>query len=111
MSAKKNLKLCEGHKQEWKQSHYAEHNCDHCKLELAAEGFIEIVTDKAIEIEKLKQQNAELLAAINDVLDGTPLDEYNRDDDGMNFSLNRNGCYIERWRKRLLKATAKNSKS
>lgn len=29
----KNLELCKGHKQEWKQSHYAEHNCDYCKLE------------------------------------------------------------------------------
>jgi len=30
---KTNLSLCLEHKQEWKQSHYAEHNCDHCKLE------------------------------------------------------------------------------
>lgn len=27
----KRLELCENHKQEWKQSHYAEHNCDYCK--------------------------------------------------------------------------------
>ena len=25
--------LCKLHKQEWKQSEYAEHNCDLCKLE------------------------------------------------------------------------------
>lgn len=30
---KQNLDLCKDHKQEWKQSHYAEHNCDYCKLE------------------------------------------------------------------------------
>ena len=28
-----NLNLCLDHKQEWKQSHYASHNCDHCKLQ------------------------------------------------------------------------------
>lgn len=27
------LNLCSKHKQEWKQSHFAEVNCDHCKLE------------------------------------------------------------------------------
>ena len=26
------LELCLEHKQEWKQSHYAPHNCAHCKL-------------------------------------------------------------------------------
>jgi hypothetical protein len=30
---KRNLALCKDHKQEWKQSEYAEHNCDYCKLE------------------------------------------------------------------------------
>ncbi len=25
------LNLCKRHKQEWKQSEYAEHNCDYCK--------------------------------------------------------------------------------
>jgi hypothetical protein len=29
----KPLKLCLSHKQEWKQSHYSEENCDYCKLE------------------------------------------------------------------------------
>jgi len=28
----KPLNLCVNHPQEWKQSHYAEHNCDYCKL-------------------------------------------------------------------------------
>lgn len=28
-----NLDLCLTHKQEWKQSHFAEHNCDFCKLQ------------------------------------------------------------------------------
>jgi hypothetical protein len=29
----KELNLCLGHKQEWRQSHYAEHNCDYCKAQ------------------------------------------------------------------------------
>ena len=32
MSAPTDLNLCYHHKQEWKQSHFAEHNCDHCKV-------------------------------------------------------------------------------
>ena len=28
----KRLNLCKGHKQEENQSHFAEHNCDYCKL-------------------------------------------------------------------------------
>lgn len=27
----KHLDLCVNHKQEWKHSHFAEHNCDYCK--------------------------------------------------------------------------------
>lgn len=27
------LQLCFNHRQEWRMSHYAEHNCDYCKLE------------------------------------------------------------------------------
>lgn len=30
---KDNLHLCARHQQEAKHSHYAEHNCDYCKLE------------------------------------------------------------------------------
>lgn len=32
-----NLKLCVKHKQERNQSHYSEHNCDHCKLQAEVE--------------------------------------------------------------------------
>lgn len=32
MTTFKELNLCVNHPQEWKHSHYAEHNCDYCKI-------------------------------------------------------------------------------
>lgn len=63
MGQKKRLELCEGHKQEWKQSHYAEHNCDYCKLEVklahlaarerSVQGWAIVSPDNGIEIETI----------------------------------------------------------
>lgn len=33
-----NLNLCIEHKQEWEQSHYAEHKCDYCKAQAEFKG-------------------------------------------------------------------------
>jgi ribosomal protein L34E len=49
----KRLDLCADHKQEWKQSEYAKHNCDYCKLEI-----------KLLVAEK---KNAELLSSMKDI--------------------------------------------
>ena len=40
-----NLSLCKNHKQEWKQSHYDPHNCDHCRLEKKLQAVEEIARD------------------------------------------------------------------
>lgn len=61
--------LCEVHKQEWKQSHFSEQNCEICKLKKENEElkerifhFEEETEDE--EIEKLKIVNKELKSKI-----------------------------------------------
>lgn len=53
----------------------------------------------------LQARVAELEAAIDDVLSGTPLDKHgNRNDDGMDCNWNKDGKHIDQWRDRLRKA-------
>lgn len=70
MSQKNNLNLCLGHKQEWKQSHYAEHNCDYCRLEKECENLREHYHSVSGMFELAKQQRDDLLAAADKVANG-----------------------------------------